>query len=35
MMSKEQYIEAITKSAEMCDDTELLDLIFRLLQKYI
>ena len=30
---KQRYIESIIKSLEICDDLELLDLIFQLLKK--
>lgn len=30
---KQRYIESIIKSLELCDDLELLDLIFKLLDK--
>ena len=35
MMTKEQYIEAITNLLEQCEDIQLVDFIYKLLKKVV
>lgn len=35
MMSKEQYIQAITELLQECEDFQLIDMIYKLLHKLV